>query len=124
MKFFHPNDNLYVGIEMIMQAIAVSCVKQSCESILESMVSTYEHHFNAMRNMDEENVNEDFFIAVNGPNLTHCNSVVEEAMQIYWKGSDWHFHQKSLSHHLKEFDGESKVLHRIHNTSSKLPFME
>ena len=123
-RFFHPHDNLYVGIEMIMQAIAVSCVKQSCESILESMVSTYEHHFNGMRNMDEDNINEEFFIAVNGPNLAHCNSVVEKAMTLYWKGYDWHFYRTCLTHQLKEFDGDSKVLHRLLNTSSKFPFME
>ena len=109
---------------MIMQAIAVSCVKQSCESILESMVSTYEHHFNGMRNMDEDNINEEFFIAVNGPNLAHCNSVVEKAMTLYWKGYDWHFYRTCLTHQLKEFDGDSKVLHRLLNTSSKFPFME
>ena len=63
-----------------MQAIAVCCVKQSCESVLESMVSMYEHHFDSTRNMGEENINEEFFIAVNGPNPSHCNNVIEEAI--------------------------------------------
>jgi len=35
------------------QGIAVFCVKQSCESILESMVSMDEYHFDGTRNMGE-----------------------------------------------------------------------
>ena len=60
MKFFKTTDKLFVGIEMIMQAIAVCCVKQSCESILEFMVSTDENHFDSNRNMGEESVKEEF----------------------------------------------------------------
>ena len=65
-NFFDPVGKLFAGIEMVMQAIAVSAVKQSCESILESMVSKYEHHFNSQRNMAEDNINKAFFLAVNG----------------------------------------------------------
>jgi hypothetical protein len=123
-KFFDPKENLYTNIEMIMQAIAVCCVKQSCEPFLESLVSQYEHHFNSNRNMNEDHINEEFFISVNGPNLAHCNSVVEEAMDSYWKQKDWHFYRTSLSDHLKDWDGDSKVLNRLFNEKSKFPFME
>ncbi len=102
-KFFKPADSLFEGIEMIMQVIAVCSVKQSCESILESMVSMFEHHFNSTRNMGEDDVNEEFFIAVIGPNLTHYNRVIDEAMNKYWKGQNCHFYRKSLSDHLKDF---------------------
>ena len=84
-KFFNPADTLFEGIEMVMQAIAVCYVKQSCESILESMVSMYKYHFDGTRNMEEEDLNEESFIAINGPNLSHCNSVIEEAMNRFWK---------------------------------------
>ena len=123
-KFFNPTDSLFEVIEMIMQAIAVCCVKQSCESILESMVSMYEHHFDSTRNMGEDNVNKEFFIAVNGPNLAHCNSVIYKAINEYWKRKNWHFYRTSLSDYLKDFDGDSKVLHRLFNETSKLPCME
>ena len=123
-KFFDPKENLFTNIEMIMQAIAVCCVKQSCESVLESLVSQYENHFNSNRNMGEDNVNEEFFISVNGPNLAHCNSVIEEAMDKYWKRKDWHFYRTSQTDYLKDFDGDSKVLNRFFNEKSKFPFME
>ena len=82
-QFFNPSDNLFNGIEMVMQAIAVSSVKQSCESVLESMVSKYENYFSFNRNMSEDKVNDEFFVAVNGPSLGHCDSVIEKSMKSY-----------------------------------------
>ena len=61
--FLNPTRDLYLHIEMAMQAITVYCVKQSVESVLESLVSKYENHFNQNRNMDEENINEEFGIS-------------------------------------------------------------
>ena len=92
---------------MGMQAIAVSAVKQSCESILESMVSKYEHQFNSQRNMAEDNVNDAFFVAVNGPSLARCDSVVKVAMDRYWKAkqrNDWHFYKTTVLEQLRDFD--------------------
>ena len=58
---------------MILQTMAVASVKHSCESILESFVSKYENHFDIRRNVNEESANEEFEIAVNGPNLAHSD---------------------------------------------------
>ena len=58
-------------------------VKHSCESVLESFVSRYENHFDVRRNSNEETANQEFEIAVNGPNLANCDSVVSEAMDDY-----------------------------------------
>ena len=84
-NFFDPVGKLFTGIEMAMQAIAVSAVKLSCESTLESMVLKYEHHFNSQRNMAENNINNAFFVAVYRPSLGHCESVITVAMDRYWK---------------------------------------
>ena len=125
-KFFDPKNKLYKGIEMVMQALAVSSVKVSCESVLESFVSKYESHFDVRRNMSEEGANEEFEIAINGPNIAHCDSVVKEAMDDYWsaKKSSWHFHKVSVIERLQNFDLDSKVLDRLQNTPSHLPYME
>ena len=74
---------MFEEIEIIMQPIAVLAVKQSCESVLESFVSKYENHFDSNRNLAEDKVNDKFFVAINGPNLSHCDSVVEKAMDRY-----------------------------------------
>ena len=60
-------------------------MKHSCESVLESFVSRYENHFDVRRSTDEDTSNQEFEIALNGPNLAHCDTVVKEAMDQYWK---------------------------------------
>ena len=80
---------------MIMQALSVAAVKISCWVIVESFVSRYEDHFYLKRNMNEESVNEEFEIAVNGPNLANSDSVFKwtgigrEAAGIFINHSDW-----------------------------------
>ena len=124
-KFFNPEEKLFQEIEMIMQAIAVSAVKQSCESVLESFVLKYENHFNSNRNLAEDKVNDAFFVTVNGPNLSHCDSVVEKAMDRYWKSrQDWHFYKTTALEQLKKFDGDSKVLNKLLNEGCKFQCME
>ena len=84
-NFFDPAGKEFVDIEMVMQAIAVCSVKHSCESVLESFVSRYENHFDSRRSTDEETSNQEFEIAVNGPSLAHCDTVVREAMDDNWR---------------------------------------
>ena len=102
-----------------MQAITVYCVKQSVESVLESLVSKYENHFTHNRNMDENNINEEFEIATNGPALPFCAKVVEEAMNKYWDGKPWHFYRKTF-----DPQNESKVIKKLKQRHGKFPFME
>ena len=67
--------------------------------------------------------NQEFEIAVNGPNLAHCETVVSEAMLLYWRGKcqegvgEWHFFKTSVVEKLRKYDANSKVLHRILITS-------
>ena len=68
---------------MIMQEIVFSAVKHSCESILESFVRRYENHFDMKRSTSEKSTKEEFEIAVNGPNLPNCDSIVLEAINTY-----------------------------------------
>lgn len=107
------------------QAIAVSSVKHSCESILESFVSRYENHFDVRRSVDEETANEEFAIAVNGPNLANCDGVVREAMEKYWRekgAGTWHFIRTSVLEQMRP-DRESVVIQRMLKTNNILPFM-
>ena len=38
-------------------------------------------------NLNEESVNEEFEIAINGPNLANSDSLIKEAMNKHW---EWH----------------------------------
>lgn len=125
MKFLETKNKLYIGIEMIMQAICVSSVKHSLESILESFISIWECHFDSRRNLNEDSCLEEFSIAVNGPCLSKCDLVLEEAMHSYWRETTvkgiWKFFKTSVSGNLND---NSIVLDRLLTEHSKLRFME
>ena len=123
-KFFDPESQLYINIEMVLHAMAVASVKHSCESILESFVSEYENHFDERRNVDEETANEEFEIAVNGPNLAHADSVILEAMELYWQGNPWHFYRSSPLEKLVNASGTSCTLKRLDCIKNSLPVMD
>ena len=53
--------------------------------MLESIVSKYENHFDQRRNTDEDTSRPEFEISINGPNFAHCDTVVKEAMDAYWR---------------------------------------
>ena len=115
-KYFNPTLRLFENIEM---AMAVACVKHSCESVLESLVSKFENHFDERRNMGEDSAAEEFEIAVNGPNIANCDAIVKEAMELHWNKKPWHFYKTSV---VEKLYTDSTVLKRL-KTSSHLPFM-
>ena len=104
-------------------------MKHSCESVLESFVSKYENHFDQRRNTDEETINQEFEISNNGSSLALCDTVVEEAMDAYWRSkskdglAEWHFYRTSVVEKLKTFTGDSEVLNRMLTSRNNLPFM-
>ena len=67
---------------MVLHAFAVASVKRSCESILESFVSQYENHFDEHQNVYEQTATEEFEMSVNGPSLSHTDSVITDAMDL------------------------------------------
>ena len=124
-KFFNTDTLLYLGCEEVVYCIAVASVKHSCESILESFVSRYEVHFDQRRNLgSEEAINEEFAIAVNGPNIAQCDNIIKEAMDKYWQESTikWHFFRVSDIKRTK-FKFTSKVLSKISKQQNSLTFM-
>ena len=108
---------------MIMQALSVAAVKISCWVIVESFVSRYEDHFYLKRNMNEESVNEEFEIAVNGPNLANSDSVIKKALNRHWEGGCWHFYKPQWLRKWHKVTQQS-VLKRMWNTKHNLPFMD
>ena len=82
-------------------------------------------YVDSRRNTKEGATNEEFEIATNGPNIANCNSVVKEAMDLYWSSrrGTWHIFRSSDIEKLKTSRGDSEVKDRIMNTENKLPFM-
>ena len=83
-QLFATEGGLFKGIEMILQAVALAAVKYSVESVVESLISVYENHFNRSRTLGEEMAQAEMEIAINGPCLAQCNGVVKKAMDKYW----------------------------------------
>ena len=119
-KFFDEDNKSYEGIEMVLHAVAVASVKSSCESILESFVSQYENHFDERRNVDEQTATEEFEISVNGPSLSHADSVITVAMDLCLNGKPWHFIRKSPVEKLMNKAGVFSTRH----TEEQLSFHE
>ena len=116
----------YKGIEMILHGIAVAAVSFSVESVLESVVSRYEAHFDMTRTLQEERSLSEMEVAMNGPGINNCDDVVKSAMNLYWrqrKYATWHFIKRGVHEHLKYGD-KSKVMVRLANKKSKLPFVD
>ena len=94
----------------------------SIRSISDFLVSEYENHFDERKNVEENTANEEFEIAINGPNLAHADAVILEAM--YWKGKPWHFYRTSLLEKLVNHSGTSKTMKRLDYVKKSLPIMD
>ncbi|CAB3980645.1 LIGHT-DEPENDENT SHORT HYPOCOTYLS 6 [Paramuricea clavata] len=77
--FLETERKLYV--EMVMHVICVAAASMSVESVIESMVSIYENRNNKFRPISEERAVLEMNIAINGPELPHADSIIQERHQ-------------------------------------------
>ena len=127
IKDFLQLSKLYEGTELTLQCICTAAVKISVESVVESLVSRYENHFDASRQLKEDRALDEMEIAENGPEVVKADAVLSGAMNKYWaekspKDPSWHFCHKTQD--VRTYAGESKVVKRLLSVESKLPFME
>ena len=89
------NIAIHRNFKVIIHLICVACVKVSVESIVESLVSRYEKHFDSSRQPTEQHSLDEMIIAENGPLLHHTNEMLERAINQYWRVENrdgkWHF---------------------------------
>ena len=95
--------------------ILVSSRKNKVSEIVGQISLQY---VDSRRNTKEGATNEEFEIASNGPNIYKCNSVVKEAMNIYW--STWHISGSNVIEKLKSSRGDIEVTDRIMNTKKQI----
>ena len=55
------------------------------ESVVESLVSRYEKHFDSSRQPTEQHSLDEMIIAENRPLLHHADEILERAMNRYWR---------------------------------------
>ena len=125
IKEFLSDTELFSGIELTLHCIITSAVKISVESVVESLVSRYESHFDSSRQMKEEHALEEMLIAENGPDIVNADRLLISAMDRYWKENTedgaWHFCHKSED--IRSYGKPSKVVQKHLNVQVKFPFM-
>ena len=58
-------------------------LKVSIESLVESLVSRYEKHFDKERNLLEDNAMDEIEISENGPTIFKADNILKAAMNRY-----------------------------------------
>ena len=110
---------LYERCELIVHSI-VSALSFSVESIVESIISSYEHRFGPKRTLNEINSDHEMQIYFNGPNIANCDFVVRRVLNKYFDGPKWHFVSgKSIMPNATL----SQTAKRLKTDPIKLPFM-
>ena len=70
------DEKLFLGIELTLHCIAAAAVNVSVESVVESLVSRFEVHFDAKRQLKESHALDEMEIAENGPLLVHADKIL------------------------------------------------
>ena len=129
IKTLLQQEAIFSDVEFIIHCICTACIKISVESVVESLVSRHENHSDTSRQMSEDHTLEEMLIAENGPLLYHAaDPILRRATDKYLKNKDiklskWHFVRKTNDIR-KYTGGSSKVIGKILDTKSKLPFMD
>ena len=55
------------------------------ESIGESVISVYNKHNDKIRPLSKDNVNDELFVALNGPQLGEADEVLEKSLDLHFK---------------------------------------
>ena len=126
--FLRTDLKLFDGIELVLHGILCAAVKVSVESVVESLVSRYESHFNKNRNLEERNAMDEMLIAENGPTIFKADSVLLAAMTNYWnhnsKTGKWHFIRESETNILNYGGTYGKTTLKLMKQASKFPVMD
>ena len=124
--FLRSDKKLYEEVEVIIHCFSAAAVKLSVEGSVESLVSRYEKHFDKTRQFTEEHAKEEMIIAENGPILVRADPLTKGALDLHFKKHNnkqhgrWHF---TIREDIKTHIQESRVIKKLKNERSKLPFM-
>lgn len=118
-KFLDPKEDLYKDIEGPLSVLARACVAQGVEAIVESWVSVLENHSSSVRGItDQDRLEDEVWVAINGPEVVHCEGIVREAIRVGEGGG--HFIRRGGN--IKSY-GVSKAVDSLVKKPPKVPFM-
>jgi hypothetical protein len=116
-KFLDPKEKLFMNIEGPLSVLARASVTKGVEAIVESWVSVMENHSNSARGLtDQERLDREMWVAINGPEVAHCEGIVREAVVEV----DVSFIRRDSN--IKSYD-VSKAVDTLVNKQAKVPFL-
>ena len=120
IQLFDEKLKLYQDIQLVLHIASYAATKSSVESVIESIVSSYEYASDTRKGFKEESINDVFEIISNGPSPTNCDKIVETALDNYFKNKQnksWHFITEKVFK-------KSETILRLEQLKPSLPFME
>ena len=123
MKGVFTKPALRDGIGDILYLFTHCVLKTANEAVVEGMGSIVDRHADPRRGLSPDNYTKEAMIHFNGPLLHEADQLLSDALDRNFKGNKWHFHQTSAAGQAGHFSIMSKVMHRLSQERSKLPFL-
>ena len=121
-------NELNLGKESIIHCLLAMAVKYSLESIVESLISRYQVHFDKSHQLGEEKAHMEMFMSMNGPVLVRADPLLKRAMDKFFKDKNPRWDGAWRMYHSDETrfypQDESKTLRRLQKEKSKLGFVD
>ena len=76
--------NICRNIESVLSILAKAGSTKGLESVVETWVSVLENHASTHRTLGQDRLVSEGMIAINGPEVVHCDTVVREGLKAYW----------------------------------------
>ena len=90
---------LFKGIEMVMAATVVGCIKFGLESVAESMISKYNLHSSDIRPISDDALHSEMIVNCNGPSINEADNILSEVASYYFSkqktNQGWRFVTKN-----------------------------
>ena len=71
-------------IESILAIIGRGMVSMSVESVAKTWKSILESHSTKVINLQQDSIEHEMMVAINGPEVGKCHSIVVEVIEFYW----------------------------------------
>ena len=64
--------------------LAKAGMSKGLKSVVKTWVSVLEHHASSQRTLCQDRLIREGIVAINGPEVVHCDTVVREGLKSYW----------------------------------------
>ena len=107
------------GIKTILHIFLIAALKFPTESVVESQISVFEHHYGKRRScILEEHIFAEYFIHLVDPPINKSDLLLTNALNKHFDGQKWHFYSNKINAVMNS----SKVIEKLKKVKPKFPF--